>query len=76
MPLTPPPPHLPNTPPCSPGDTEAVQKIALDIKILPQLLAAMETDKPVMGSLPTLMAVSGMMRDLKRESLAVSAVAN
>lgn len=43
-----------------------LQKIALDIKIIPQLLAAVENDQPILtGSLPTLLAITGLIRDME-----------
>jgi hypothetical protein len=42
----------------------ALQQIAIDAKIIPQLLTALETDTPIyQGDLPTLVAVLGLLRD-------------
>jgi len=43
-----------------------MQKIALDVKIIPQLLSAVENDQPILtGSLPTLLAITGLIRDME-----------
>lgn len=48
------------------GDNIELQKVALNTKVVAQLVAALESDEPIQnGWLPTLIAVTGMMRDLE-----------
>ncbi|WIA32880.1 hypothetical protein OEZ86_006054 [Tetradesmus obliquus] len=47
------------------AESPAVHKLAPDAKVIPQLVAALESDKVITGGwLPSLIAVNGLLRDL------------
>jgi hypothetical protein len=50
------------------AESESVHRLALDAKVIPQLVAALEADKVITGGwLPSLVAVTGLLRDLNGE---------
>jgi hypothetical protein len=54
--------------PCRAGDTKVAQQIALSLKVLPQLLEAMPTDRLTEdGFLPTLQAAHLLVLDKEGE---------
>lgn len=54
------------------AESEAVHRLALEAKVIPQLVAALESDQIITGGyLPSLIAVNGLLRDLTGERSAL-----
>jgi hypothetical protein len=50
------------------AESESMHRLALDAKVIPQLVAALAGDAVITGGwLPSLVAVTGLLRDLSGE---------